>query len=680
MNIKRLRFVFFSAISIFIMLSLHTAYAAAKDSKTTSYKIDVDFNEEQKTLTAVEVVNFTNNYEEDLNEIVFHLYPDSYNDAKTIPTIGMAPERQLTEQEKGDINIKKVICNGSELSFTENNQLLKIKTAGPVKNGDSIELVIDFSLKIPAGSGRLGYAGNVTSLTNWYPVLSIYDASNGSWDENPFHPIGESNYSDVSNYNVKISIPREYVVASTGVSLGETLCNDRKIVEIEALNVRDFVFMMSKDYKVVSKDIDGIKVNSYYTNDESKETAQRMLNLASDALIFFSDSFGKYPYPELDIVETYLSGGAMEYPQLIQMGRYPIQQDQADQYSSWLDQAIVHETCHQWWYVSVGNNEFKEPFMDESITAYSTAYFFEKKYGKYDKRSILMSIRTSSYGSQAQPFDSSVDKFSDMGDYNMTIYMKAPLVFEDLRVSVGEEKFLDIMRTYYKNYIFKNGTINDFLNVIKDIAGSDVKNKIKSAITSKDYDPQNLKPTNQEMKEINKIYFIESLKQREQYSGICPGSFLLRGIKSKKLYIITPDVMDVNYKNLTDAFIDDVKMYSDNMDLGIDFVIKSAKQMGKSDFGENLLLIGNMQNNDAINALSYSFPIELSHKGILMDDFAISSKYYSGYFIINNPNEPKNVILVISISNNLYEGIPIWYNEYQFDFKVNDKIEIKGKF
>ncbi len=37
------------------------------------------------------------------------------------------------------------------------------------------------------------------------------------WDKNPYHPIGgESNYSDVSNYNVKLTIPKNMVVASTG--------------------------------------------------------------------------------------------------------------------------------------------------------------------------------------------------------------------------------------------------------------------------------------------------------------------------------------------------------------------------------------------------------------------------------------------------------------------------------
>lgn len=44
----------------------------------------------------------------------------------------------------------------------------------------------------------------------------MYNEKEDKWDENPFHKIGESNYSDVANYNVKIKVPKNFIVASTG--------------------------------------------------------------------------------------------------------------------------------------------------------------------------------------------------------------------------------------------------------------------------------------------------------------------------------------------------------------------------------------------------------------------------------------------------------------------------------
>lgn len=138
---------------------------------------------------------------------------------------------------------------------------------------------------------------------------------------------------------------------------------------------------MSPHFGVMSKEIDGIKVNSYYIKDKDSKgqskCAEQILNIAVDAVKFFSHEFGKYPYEELDIMETYLAGGAMEYPQIIQMGKYEDFMLEMEDIPFLLE-AAVHEVGHQWWYVTVGNNEFKEPFLDESFTSFSTAYYFEK--------------------------------------------------------------------------------------------------------------------------------------------------------------------------------------------------------------------------------------------------------------------------------------------------------------
>src|SRR5699024_2251727 len=47
------------------------------------------------------------------------------------------------------------------------------------------------------------------------------------------------------------------------------------------------------------------------------------------------------------------------------------------------DYVIAHEIAHQWWYGVVGNDEFNEAWIDESLTEFSTALFFgsHKEYG-----------------------------------------------------------------------------------------------------------------------------------------------------------------------------------------------------------------------------------------------------------------------------------------------------------
>lgn len=449
------------------------------------YNLELVLDTDKKELKGHETVKFKNNYNESLKELVFHLYPDSYNSAETKPSIG-GKIQELKEEEIGDIKINSLKVNGKSLIYTEDKQILKVILDKDLKSGETIDVAMDFTLKIPQGRDRLGYMGKQYSLTNWYPILSIYNEKIGTWDENPFHPVGESNYSDCSDYNVTVSVPKDTVVAATGVKVSEERGKAVDRITFEAVNNRDFVLFFSKDYKVLTKEVDGIKVNSYYFS--YKSTAERMLELACESVKFFNSTYGKYPYPEYDVVESYLDGGAMEYPTVTQMGPYQrLSEDYSNDRLTFFDEAVVHETAHQWWFSTVGNNEFKEPILDESFTAYSTALFFEKVFGEYNPMAVKAAFLSMPIGEGgSKPIYRSTDTFT-WQDFGRVVYILGPIVLEDLRQKVGEEKFIDVFKTYYERYKFKNATLDGFLEVVKEKCGKETSDYIRKAFNDKNY-------------------------------------------------------------------------------------------------------------------------------------------------------------------------------------------------
>ncbi len=323
----------FNSSLVFAMTELQLSNDKLKSSVTniesnlTQYDINVKFDEPNKTFTATESVKFTNTYGKDLKSLVFHLYADSYESVETMPSMSIQKEK-LEEEEIGDINITKVTVGNKEMKFTQDNQILKIIPTAAIKPNEVVDIKINFTLKLPMGQSRLGYYNNVYSVTNWYPIISIYDVGTDTWDENPFHPVGESNYSDIANYKVSINVPGNMELASTGITKSsEDEKDGTKIYDIIAEKVRDFTFIMSPEFKVITKEVDGITVNSFYIydgNENTTKTAEELLNLTIDALSFFGKNFGKYPYKEFDTVETYVQGFAMEYPQLIQIRKLEI--------------------------------------------------------------------------------------------------------------------------------------------------------------------------------------------------------------------------------------------------------------------------------------------------------------------------------------------------------------------
>ncbi|MBU3144026.1 M1 family metallopeptidase [Clostridium sp. CF012] len=663
------------ALALTMLLSFKSSFAFAKAPKTpnvptpavtavkntlTKYNINTKFDDASKIFTSTETVNFTNTYNEKLNSLAFHLYADSYGSVTTIPDLGMKKEK-LENDEIGDITITNVTIDNKKMEFTQDKQILKIKPTTDINSNQSIIIQIDFTLKLPISQNRLGYYNNVYSVTNWYPIISIYDTKTDKWDENPFHPTGESNYSDIANYNVSINVPENMILASTGTTnsnkKGEKAT---KTYAITAENVRDFVFIMSPSFKVITKKCDDITVNSFYLEDGAKETSKRaeeLLDLSIDSLKFFGDNFGKYPYKEFDTVETYVQGFAMEYPQLIQMGKYfPSYNNEI----GFAEEATVHEVAHQWWYVTVGNNEFKDSFLDESLTAFSTAYYFEKKYGKYSSVGIAVSLRDKIdiYKGCSTPINVSVDQIKPK-EFGKLIYKMGALVFENLRQKVGQEDFLKIIKTYYAKNTFKNATLDGLLSVIEEIGGKQAKEQVLSDVNSKDFNPSNLSLSNSESEELAKINEKNTRPQRDQIKqGLMSfkqenknsfASFFIQALDNYNVYLIKPSnsKMSEETKKIFDNTINTLKMTLEN-GFALNVIIKEDTALTEQELKENsLIFIGNTTENASLKSIVDKFPIDLSKDEIKFDDVTFKNKDISGMLVADTSKNKNNNVLII---------------------------------
>ena len=90
--------------------------------------------------------------------------------------------------------------------------------------------------------------------------------------------------------------------------------------------------------------------------------------VAADVVRTLGDAFGEYPYPEVDVVLTGSGGfGGMEYPTIVSSEPSGI--------------TIAHELAHQWFYGIVGNDQYHEPWLDESFATWATREPFDPSIG-----------------------------------------------------------------------------------------------------------------------------------------------------------------------------------------------------------------------------------------------------------------------------------------------------------
>ena len=164
-----------------------------------------------------------------------------------------------------------------------------------------------------------------------------------------------------------LSAPEDYMVISTG---SEAQSADGTWT-LKADNVRDFAVIAGNGFEKLSGKAGNITVNSWYYSGSERDKKQGEVSLkaAIDAVNAFCDAWGEYPYDTLDVVQTPYNAGGMEYPGLVRIAEMYADLIEAEGDES-LRLDVAHEVAHEWFYAVVGNDQYREAWLDESFAVY----------------------------------------------------------------------------------------------------------------------------------------------------------------------------------------------------------------------------------------------------------------------------------------------------------------------
>lgn len=447
------------------------------------YNIDVVFNPKEKTIKGNQKVTYINNEETSVDKVYFHLYPNAFKKKETAPFLFddfiSAYPRGFSE---GYIDIEEVYIDGERVSYSieeADNTIMEVSLPYELGIGNKVSIDMEYTIKIPPASERFGYGNDTVNLGNWYPIIAVYDDS--GWNLDPYYPIGDPFYSDISNYNVTIKAPKDFVIASTGNILSAEIIDNAREWKIEANSFRDFAWVASNKFEIVEKEIDGILIKMYFINDGTldEDMKNNALKFAESSLKTFNKVFGQYPYKEYSVVQTNFPSG-MEYPGIVFIGSQYYDRSFAD----FLETIIVHETAHQWWYGVVGNDQIDQAWLDESFASYSEVIYFSENYGqrtgeKYHRSENEEAFNAAAYSLEDEVILKDLKGFKDWKDYSLLVYTKGSMFLDDIKDRYGKEVFYKILKIYYNRYKFEIATTEDFLNICEEVTGEELDDYFK---------------------------------------------------------------------------------------------------------------------------------------------------------------------------------------------------------
>ena len=454
-------------------------YNDLKVDKLNNYKIEVEFNPREKNYIGKQVITYVNNTDSNLKNIFIHLYPNAFKSKETAPFLDDDFEKIYNgKYEPGFIDLNKVMINKKDVNYEiqgHGDTILKIEPNSALKPNEKLDIYLEYKVKLPSAQDRFGYGEDTFNFGNWYPIVSVYD-ENG-WNTDPYYNIGDPFYSDISNYEVKITVPKNIIVASSGNILDEKIKGDKKTYNIEGKLIRDFAWVASEYFTVEEREVEGVKIKNYFLGGDS-DIKKFVGDVSENSIRTFNKLFGKYPYGNYSVVATDFSGG-MEYPGLVFIGREYYSEFEKD----FLEKVIAHETGHQWWYGVVGNNQVEEAWLDESLTTYSEIVYLDEIYGEEIGKEHYEDMKNYyDYMQESYKFEEvvvkSLEDFNNWNDYGALVYYRGAMFLDEIKKDFGKETLYDILDKYYNKYKFYNAKTEDFIKVCEEVTGTSFEKRV----------------------------------------------------------------------------------------------------------------------------------------------------------------------------------------------------------
>jgi hypothetical protein len=425
------------------------------------YRLDLQLDPVTATLTGTETLVFTNRTGKPLADLVFHLYPNLRGGQSAL---GFG----------GKLDVRCAAFNGVPVRpvLEADNWLLRLPFAAPLQPDQTVEATIHFSATSPVNGGDHVYSAfnrskNVWALASFYPILAI--RTGDTWDMAKPNGWGDFVNSDMALYHVRVTTPAGQDLLATGEVRGD--CGaERCSSTIAAGPQRDFTMALVQGWQQERRAVGDTTVVSSFPPDQ-RAAGERALTLTADAVARYNQRFGPYPYTEFDVLPIPASGFAgVEYPGLIMINDHYYIQTDAPQLD--LQDVVVHEVAHEWWYNVVGNDVLREPWLDEGLTSYTGEYLYTEWSGQGQKPvTERRRAQLEQLGLDKTPIDGSVDSYREPRAYVAVIYGRAPLFFEALRREVGDAAFFRFLQEYYKRYAFSRATTAGFERLLEDVAG-----------------------------------------------------------------------------------------------------------------------------------------------------------------------------------------------------------------
>jgi aminopeptidase N len=359
--------------------------------------------------------------------------------------------------------VSEVTSGGAAVKYTHQADRLRLTLASPAKAGERRQFIVRYR-GIPKSGLRIGKNkhGERTFFSLNWPNLA-----------QQWLPIIDHPYEKATTEFI-ITAPAKYQVVANGLLQEETDLGDgRRLTHwkqsvpisswLNAIGVAQFATRHLGQAR-------GIPLQTWVFHQDRDHGIATFDVPVRQAIEFFSEHIGPYPYEKLGNVQAAGLGGGTEHASAIFYGENSVTNRPATG-------LVAHEIAHQWFGNSITEKDWDDVWLSEGFATYFTLLFTEHYQGRDAFVAGVKRSRDRVLDTEKRLPGKAIihDNLSDMRQVlNQLVYQKGGWVLHMLRYQISTEKFWAGIRDYYKRYRDSNASSDDFRKVMEENSGADL--------------------------------------------------------------------------------------------------------------------------------------------------------------------------------------------------------------
>lgn len=424
------------AAAVGTLLAANAAQAAdAPWPDGARYDLALAFDAGRRALTGTEDVSFVNTGPAPLERVWLRVWANGPS--------GCARPLARVDVESG----------GTAAGTAAGCTALRIDLAAPLAPGASGTLRLRLDVRVPLRNDRFGRSGGAYLLGNAIPVLAPEDAAGPRLV--PYSDLGDSFYSLTAAWRLVLDVPAGLEAAATGTETAprEPLPDGGWRIVSEAPAARDLAIAIGP-YAVSTRQVGNVEVRVLRLRGARPAVGARLLRQASRAVETYTRWYGRLGAApggpvQLDVVQTrFAEFGGMEYPELIMVVDDPL--------------SVAHEVAHQWFYGLVGSDEWRQPWLDESLATFAQRRLLNT-IGACDVQRPLGLWPGARLGDDMAAFERQPELYG-------AVYDGGACALQALRAAWGDQRFARLLRTWVAEHRMGVATTADFAALVRRLA------------------------------------------------------------------------------------------------------------------------------------------------------------------------------------------------------------------